>query len=111
MGAGRLRDRAAFQRELLEEDIFGNETRGNWGPLVTVWAQFTPERSWERIEGGRLEAAVAGTLRLRSTPQTRDVTEADRVVVDEVLYNIRGITNPDRRNRWLEITVERGVEA
>lgn len=106
---GALRHRATFQRESAGTDDFGNVTQGTWTTLAEVFAGFKPERSRERLEAGRLESAVAGTLTIRSTTTTRGITEADRVVFRGETYNIRGITNPDQRGRFLEMTVERGV--
>ncbi len=106
-----MRHRATFQRESAGTDDFGNVTQGTWTTLTECFAKFAPERSSERIEAGRLEASVMGTLTVRSTATTRGITEADRVLFRSATYNIRAITNPDQRNRWLTMTVERGVPA
>lgn len=104
-----MRHRATFQRESAGADAFGNVTQGTWATLTEVWAKFTPERSRERLEAGRMESAVSGTLTVRSTATTRGITEADRVVFRSETYNIRAIINPDQRGRFLEMAVERGV--
>lgn len=109
MAAGPMRHRATFEREAAGTDDFGNVTQGAWSTLTECWATFQPERSRERIEAGRLESAVTGTLKIRSTAATRAITEADRVVFRSETYQIRAITNPDQRGRFLEMTVERGV--
>lgn len=108
MRAGHLRDRVTFQRETRTADGAGGATIV-WQNLVTVWGGFRPQRGREQLEAGRLESAVAGVLTVRSSPGTRDVTAADRVQIDDVPYQIRTITNPDRRGKTLELVVERGV--
>lgn len=108
MGAGALRDRVSFQEEQNVSDGAGGNVT-TWPTQFTVWGGFRPERGAERLQAGRLEGAVAGTLRVRSSSDTRTVTTEWRVEIDGIAYQIRSITNPDRRNRFLEMTVESGV--
>lgn len=81
--------------------------------LSRIPAKYRPERGWERMESGRLEDAEMGTLMIRSTSLAREITAADIVVFhgperDEE-YSIKYISNPDQRNRELNIQVERGT--
>lgn len=108
MAAGALRKRVAFQRESSTADNGGGSAT-TWQTFLTVWGGFTPERSRERIESGRIESAVAGRLTVRSSAQSRTVTTANRVLIDNVAYDIHAIINPDQRNKYLEMTVEMGV--
>lgn len=98
-----------FQRLAAAPDDLGNVTDGTWSPFLTVWGEYRPERSTERLEAARTEASVAGVLIVRSSSDTRAVTEADRVVIRGVAHNIRGIVNPDQMDRYLHMRVERGV--
>ncbi len=110
MSIGQLRDRVAFHRLDSTADDYGNVSSGySATAFLTVWGGFKPERGRERLEAGRLEASHAGVLTVRSSSDTRGVTEADQVRIDGVAYQIRTIANPDRRGRFLEMTVERGV--
>lgn len=108
MRAGSLNKRVTFERRRAIDDGGGG---GGivWEAFLTVWGGLRPERGRERLEAGRLEAVVAGVLQVRSSSDARGVTEADRVVIDNVPHQIRAIVNPDQRNRMLEMTVERGV--
>ncbi|WP_119270860.1 phage head closure protein [Taklimakanibacter deserti] len=106
--AGTLNKRVTFQHELRTPDGGGGFAR-EWSEIATVWGGFSPERGSERLEAGRLEGSLFGVLRVRSSPTTRTVKVADRVKIDGVDHQIRSISNPDQRNRMLDILVERGV--
>lgn len=108
MAAGHLRDRVTFQRATRTSDGRGGASI-LWQNLVTVWGGFRPERGREQLAAGRLESSVAGILTVRSSVETRAVAAADRVLIDDVAYQVRTIINPDRRDKYLELTIERGV--
>jgi len=109
---GRMRDRVSFHRLNTTGDDYGNPTSGySATAFLTVWGKMAPERGRERVEGGRLQSEVSAVLTVRSSSDARGVTEADEARVDGVRYQIRGITNPDRRGRFLEMTLERGPGA
>ena len=71
-----------------------------------MWAQFSPERAREKIQQGRIASAQAGVLRVRSSTDTRLITDKHRVIVDGTTFNVRGHANPDQRNDMLEFVVE-----
>lgn len=109
MGAGQLRHRVTFQIENRTDDGGGGASI-EWSTAATVWGSFAPERGNEKLEAGRLEASVAGLLKVRSSTETRAIEAGThRVLIADQPYQIRSITNPDRRDRFLEMTVERGV--
>jgi SPP1 family predicted phage head-tail adaptor len=108
MPAGPLRKRVTFEREMRTEDAGGGAAVA-WGDPLTVWGQFQPERGAERLSSGRLESALAGVLRIRSSDAARQITADQRVTIDGIAHQIRSIANPDQRNRMIEMTVERGV--
>ena len=107
-GTGSLRKRVQFKRRGEVSDGAGGYTDGFADLGSPVWCSLRPERGNERLEGGRLEANLAAVLRVRSSSFTRTMTEADQAEVDGVPYQIRSISNPDQRNKYLEMTVERG---
>lgn len=108
MPAGGMRSRVAFERIVTVPDGAGGQSAG-WGVVYRCRGQYRPERGRERIEAGRMEAAMAGVLRVRSCSQARDLTESDRVLIDGIVFQIRAISNPDGRNKHLELSVERGT--
>lgn len=108
MAAGPLRDRIAFKERVRTADGAGGASEA-WVTQFTVWGSFTPQRGREQMEAGRLESAVSGVMRVRSSSETRQIDATWIAVVGGEDYNIRWVTNPDRRGRFLEIAVERGV--
>lgn len=108
MRAGQLNKRVTFQTATETSDGGGGGST-SWGGNVTVWGQFRPERGRERLEAGRLESAEAGVLTVRSSEATRAITSAYRVLIDSIPFNIRAVSNPDQRNKAIEMVVEKGV--
>lgn len=108
MAAGPLRDRIAFKKKVETSDGQGGYA-AVWTTQFTVWGSFRPQRGREQMEAGRLESSVSGVVSVRSSSQSRSIQPTWIAVIDGVDYNIRWITNPDRRNKYLEIAVDRGV--
>lgn len=108
MGAGRLRKRVTFEKEVRTPDGGGGYSL-DWRPEMTVWGGLQVERGRERVEAGRLNAAIGAVLTIRSSRDARALSPANRVIIDEETWNIRSITNPDSRNKYLELVVEKGV--
>lgn len=107
MAAGPMRRRITFQEESQTPDGGGGYELA-WSDIVTVWGSFQPERGRERIEAGRLAETLGGVIKIRSSAASRAITPGNRAVMSGVSYNIRSISNPDQRNKFLEMTVERG---
>lgn len=110
MSAGQLRDRVSIQRKQEISDGAGGTTFDwdNITGLGSIRGAFMPERGRERLENDRLQSSVAGTLKIRSSAASRGITAEDRAVINGVEYRIHAVTNPDRRNRFVEMSVERG---
>lgn len=108
ISAGKLNKRVTFQTKMRAPDGGGGFAE-TWGGDIEVWGQFVPERGQERLEAGRLEASLAGVLRVRYSSDIAVVTEAWSVLIDGVRHQIRSIANPDQKTRIVEMTVERGV--
>jgi len=105
MLAGGLNKRARFEALVRTPDGGGGYDEA-WVPLVTAWAQFSPERARERVQAGRIESAFAGVLRIRSSAAARQITQQHRVVLDGVTYDIKSVANPDQRNDMIEMSIE-----
>jgi len=105
MRAGSLNKRATFQQFTSTPDRAGGSTKA-WADFTTVWVQFSPERAREKIQQGRIAENQAGALRLRSSTKSRQIDATFRVIVDDVTYNVRSITNPDQRNDMIEMAIE-----
>lgn len=105
MRAGRLRKRVTFQSESRSSDGGGGSAI-TWGNDLEVYGEFAPQKGREQLEAGRLEAALAGILRVRSSSETRAIDETWTVVIGSDRYQIRSIINPDQKNDMLEMTVE-----
>lgn len=110
--AGRLRERAAFERQDTAGgiDAYGNPSPAAWQPLVAVWGDLRETTGRERIAAGRVEAPATGTLRIRDSAAARAITAADRVTVRGHAWAILG--GPvEVDGRLLEFTLERGGAA
>lgn len=107
MAAGSMRKRITFRVETEVSDGGGGYELG-WSDLATVWGSFKPERGNERVQAGRIAETLAGVMRVRSSATTRQVTASHIAVMDGEGYNIKSVSNPDQRNRFIEMTVERG---
>lgn len=109
MPAGRLRKRVRFEAEVRTPDGAGGYSV-DWALALEVWGGLQVERGREKIDAGRLADAVAGVLTIRSSTEARDLLSgANRVMIDGEAWNVRSVTNPDQKNKYLELVVEKGV--
>jgi SPP1 family predicted phage head-tail adaptor len=108
MRAGAMRDRVKFKTKVVVEDGSGGRTE-TWVEAVTVWGNYTPFRGTEKVEGDRTVAQGTGMLRIRHSAIAATLTEQHVAEIDGVDYQIRNVENFDRRNRAIEMFVERGV--
>ncbi|PWE26998.1 head-tail adaptor protein [Pararhodobacter marinus] len=113
--AGLLRDRVTFQRLVPGDDGYGN-TVSDWanmerapGKPLTVWAEVRVTLGRERVAAGRIEASRTATIRIRASSEVASLTEADRVIAQGQVWNIRGIAPAGNDRELLELLVEGGV--
>jgi len=109
MNIGRMRHRVAFNRKKLVDDGFGNVT-GDFEPLFTVWGNVRETTGKERVAAGSVENTRTATIRIRSSTQSRGLTEADQAVARGETWNIRGIAFADDKGTMLDLLVEAGGE-
>lgn len=105
--AGRLRHQCRFERMDTTPDQYGAAS-GVWTAVASVWGGLSLETASESVEAGRLQGGASGVLTVRSTPATKAITTADRVVIDGATYAIRSIVNPDGRGAQLIMSVDTG---
>lgn len=108
MCAVNLRDQAVFQRRGAVDDGYGN-VEGDWSDLLTVYADLRERTGKEALDAGAITASRMATLRIRFSPETSGITEADRVVARGTTWNIRSIAQTSHAPRWLDLLLETGV--
>lgn len=108
MAAGRLRDRITIQRAIPGEDGYGNTVSG-WVDHLTVWADVLERLGAERIQSGAIEAPRMATIRVRASTASRQITEADRISMRGVFWNIRSIAAVGRDGAMIEMLCEAQV--
>ena len=114
--ARQYRDRVKVERKNSDgtRDKYGNLS-GDWTdlqPISEFWGNLRETTGKERVAAGRLEDAATGTLRLRSGPETRSITGADRITARGHIWAIKGApVDPDGTRREVEFLLERGGAA
>lgn len=108
MPAGRFREQVTFQRQSEMDDGHGNVT-GPWVDHLTVWADVLERLGGEKLSAGKLEASRMATIRVRTSPEVADMTEANRIVARGQFWNIRSIAAVGRKGDILEMLCEVGV--
>jgi SPP1 family predicted phage head-tail adaptor len=108
MQAGRLNHRAQFLRKAVDvTDEYGNPMQ-EYAPLFTVWANVRETTGKERVAAGSIENLRTATLRIRSSSETRGLTEGDQVQARGETWDILGIANADDRGVMLDLLVQAG---
>lgn len=106
---GGLRSRVYFEKLKKRVDDGGGGFAPEWLPALTVWGSLQPERGREIVAAGRLESSAGAVLTIRSSEEARAIDASYRATIDEVIYQVRAISNPDQKGRFLELVLERGV--
>lgn len=110
MQGGDLRHKVRFERRQDVDDGYGN-VHGAWVALFDpVKARIIDRSGNEAVQAAALTGTRVVYIWVRSSSETRQVTERDRVVDHRkgTEFNINEIRNPDGRDRWLRITAEAG---
>lgn len=98
---GRLDRRITIQYLTSDSDEY-NQPVPVWATFATVWAKVEDRRTSEGYQADQLTATRFTEFTIRFLP---DVGETMRIVLDNRVYNIRGIESPNRK-RTLEIIGE-----
>lgn len=105
MTIGQLRHQVTIQRQVRTEDGAGGGEI-SWSDVGTVWAEIKPARASEKFFAQKLEQNVTHTVKLRD----RFELESDqRLKFGDRVFHIRGVLNPDERNRWTILNCEEGT--
>lgn len=109
--AGALRESIRFERQSQVSDGMGGSS-GSWSPVVTgVAARITPLRGAEQLIAQGLQATRTYEVWVRYCADALSITEADRIVDERTgrTLNIRDISNPDEKHRFVRFIAESGV--
>jgi SPP1 family predicted phage head-tail adaptor len=108
MDAGRLNHRAQFLRKAVDAtDEYGNPMQ-EYAPMFTVWANVRETTGKERVAAGSIENLRTATIRIRSSSETRGLTEGDQVQARGKTWDILGIANADDKGVMLDLLVQAG---
>lgn len=109
MSAGKLNERVVFGRLVGGVDAYGNPASEWDDDYLTVWADVLETPGREALAAGRVEASRTATMRVRRSPDSLALTEADRVSCRGRVWNIRSIGDVSRNREMLEFVIEVGV--
>lgn len=109
MRSGDLRDRVAFDAELLTPDGHGGQSR-TWAQQIECAAEFRYIKGAEAVQAGGLTGTATFKVRVRSCAASRAITPEHRMrdVRRGLVFNVRevdAITDPT--SVW--VVVENGV--
>ena len=105
MPAGPLRERIAIEQESNVSDGQGGSTL-SWTNVCTVFARVSPLRGQERLQAMQVQDETVHKITIRFRD---DITPKMRVVWRSRIMNIRDVTNPDEKKKYLQLTVEDNV--
>lgn len=108
ISSGQRDQRITFQGNTTVSDGMGGQVNA-WAEIAEnprVWAHAKPVRGAEAVSEGRTvaEGAWLFTIRFR-----RDVSETNRILWNDEIYNITNVKRTTGRNRLLVIEAERGM--
>lgn len=105
---GRLDQRITLQAATRTPDGAGGlvEAWADFADVPNVWAGVVPKGGTEGIEDGAVNAAAMFEFTIRNR---EDVSELDRLMWNNVPYNIRRVDRRGVREPYLKLMAERGV--
>lgn len=111
--AGRLKSRVRFEkRSAALPDAYGT-VEGDWVEQFTRRAEVKPLKGAESVIAARLQGRQPAVMVVRRDSETKAITTDWRAVEimpgDERTYNIRGVDDMERDNRWITLLCEAGV--
>lgn len=102
-----LREPITVQRATRVSDGAGGFSE-TWAAVsgAPTWAMAKATGGGERWASERIEATAGMSFTMR---YWSGLTEADRIVMRGVAYNVRHIDNVEMQDRWMVVKAERGV--
>ncbi|TAZ22186.1 head-tail adaptor protein [Rhizobium ruizarguesonis] len=122
-GAGHLYEKVAFDERQLASDGYGN-TEAGFAEIFSCRAGFTYLRGSEAVIAARLEGRQPIVVRVRATPDTRQILpdwrmrdlqngtweDSGETVWSGPVYAVRSTAESEDR-QWIDVMVESGVAA
>ena len=105
IAVGDFRHKVSLQRKDIVSDGVGGSTVA-WTEYATPWTKITPKTGGEKVYLNRLNASGLSTVVMR---YRSDISESDKLVYRGNEFQIRSIINVEERDRYTELTIERGV--
>lgn len=103
---GGMRHRISFQRESNADDGGGGYVT-TWETFEQAWAEVLPASAAETYRFASLQQRVTHRVSIR---YIEGIDGKHRIVLDDGrVLNIREVTNPDMRRRFLRLVCEEGV--
>jgi len=99
MNIGKLRHRVALQSFSDTADSYG-EAIATYTTYATVWGSIEPLSGKELLNAQQQQAEVTIRIKIR---YLSTVTEKDRVLFGDDVYEITSAINKDKRNEFLEL--------
>ncbi len=79
--------------------------RGPYDEAFRAWGRYIPASAREAAEGGQAVNVESGTLLVRTSSETRSITNMDRVLLDGRDFGIEGVQIPDRRTGLISLSI------
>jgi SPP1 family predicted phage head-tail adaptor len=108
MPAGKLDQRITIERHTTTQNEYGEEIE-SWVTYTTVWASKQDVSDRERIAASEVSAEITTRFVVRYSTKAASITPKDRIVFNDVNYNIFGVKEISRR-KGLEITAAARVD-
>lgn len=109
----RMRERVHFQRRAWADDGWGNGGyTGEFETQFTEPARLKPGLGSETVIAARLTSIQPYTVTVRSSNRTRGVDTSWQIVDardSTRQFNIKALSNPDERDRYMEFLVVEGA--
>ena len=102
VNAGELRSRVTIETPSVTVDEIGGRVQA-WTPVATVWAAVEPMSAGEQWRRLQIDASANWKITIR---WMAGVSPKQRVRYGARVFEIKGVTDPDQRRRFVELACE-----